>query len=146
MMSVMKSLRILGKRFYGRAYLAPLAKGLGTDVYTLRRWLRKGKGPADLHERRDALLRELMRERLIDVVSASSMLARLQQQTSIWDRDRALKVSAFRALMYPAPPLYDDGVSTQPDMSTPPKTIDELCDGADPMIAAQLREILEEIE
>jgi hypothetical protein len=145
MMTVTESLRVLGQRFFGRAYLAPLARRLGTDTYTLRRWLQTGKGPADLPDRRDELLRELMKERLRDVVSAATMLAKLQSQTSIWDRDRANKVLAFFAMMYPQP-LYDDKVSIRPDMSTPPKSIDELCEGLHPLVAQCLRETLEEVE
>jgi hypothetical protein len=144
MMTVTESLRVLGQRFFGRAYLAPLARRLGTDPYTMRRWLQTG-GPTNLPERRDEFLRALMKERLRDAAEAAVMLAKCQRQTSIWDRDRADKLLSFFAQMYPEP-LPDDMVSTRPDMSTPPKSIDELCEGLPPLVAAQLRDILEEVE
>jgi hypothetical protein len=145
MMHIIDSLRIAGRRFFGRSYLKELAKRLGTDVYTLRRWFRTG-GPKDLHKRRDEMFRELMRERLRDAVSAATMLAKLQNQASIWDRDRANRLVDLMGELYPAAPLYDDRVSTQPDMSTQPKTVDELCEDSHPMVAACFREAMEGIE
>lgn len=100
----------------------------------------------DLHKRRDEMFRELMREHLRDAVSAATMLAKLQNQASIWDRDRANRLLDLMAELYPPPPMYDDCVSRRPDMSAPPKTTDELCEGAAPLVAAQLREILEGVE
>ena len=144
---VMMSLRAAGVRFLRgqNGYLPTLARRLGTDPYTLKRWWQTG-GPPNLPERRDALLRDLMRERLKDSVDAAVMLARDQEQASIYDRDRANRMRDFFNQMYPPPPLPDDGVSWQPDMAAPPKSIDELCAGAPPLVAAQLRDILEGAE
>jgi hypothetical protein len=144
---VMMSLRAAGVRFLRgqNGYLPTLARRLGTDPYTLKRWWHTG-GPDNLAERRDKLLRDLMRERLKDSLDAATMLARDQKQASIYDRDRANRLLDFWNQMYPPAPMYEDGVSTQPDMAAPPKTIDELCEGAPPLVAAQLRDILEGVD
>ena len=144
--TVMKSLRDIAKRFLPHPYLPALAKRLGTDPYVIKyRWWRTG-GPENLPDRRDKLLRDLMKERLKDLLDAAIMLAKDQAPASIYDRDRANRLLDFYNQMYPPCPLYDDGVSTQPDMSTPPRSIDELCAGAPAMIAEQLRDILEGVE
>jgi hypothetical protein len=74
------------------------------------------------------------------------MLAKDQAQASIYDRDRANRLLNFWNVMYPPSPLYDDGVSTRPPMDLPPRSIDEMCEGAPPLVAQQLREILEGAE
>jgi hypothetical protein len=48
--------------------------------------------------------------------------------------------------LYPPAQMPDDGVSTQPDMSAPVRSIDELCVASPPLVEAQLRDILEGVD
>jgi hypothetical protein len=135
MMSVVKSLRIGGRRFWGRRYMKELAKRLGTDPYTLRRWFRNG-GPKDLDKRRDEMLREKMHESLRDAVSASSMLTKLQAQTSIYDQDRATRIQKLFGELYPTP-----------RREVPVPSVDELCAREPiPLLAQCFREAMESVE
>jgi hypothetical protein len=86
---VMQSLRDIAKRFLPYPYLPSLARRLRTNPYVLNYEWPKTGGPEDLPERRDKLLRDLMKERLKDSLDASVMLAKVQEQASIWDRARA---------------------------------------------------------